>query len=97
MGIHVRPLSRQDYVFTNVVYGNAEKPQAWWVFAVGTVAPESYYNVASGLPGKLLAFPVTAPVVCTAYRVESGFALRLNWATENTPEFFTRTFDKIEH
>ncbi len=86
-----------SYEFTNQVTGE-EKKKSWWVFAVGEgIIVGSYIKVLTGANGQLLAFPVSTPMgAATAYRVQSGFSLRLTWPAGNTPDFYTRPFAKSE-
>ncbi len=101
LGIQVQLTSsaRDDgsYEFTNQVTGE-EKKKSWWVFAVGAgIVVDRYIKVLTGTDGQLLAFPVSTPTgAATAYRVQSGFSLRLTWPAGSPPDFYTRPFAKSE-
>ncbi len=95
LGMQVQLISSaaadRSYEFTNQVTG-AEKKKNWWVFAVGDGIVVGHYINLGGGTGTLLVFPVLTPVVATAYRVQSGFSLRLIWPIGTTPIFYTRPF-----
>jgi hypothetical protein len=90
------PETDRSYEFTNQVTGE-EKKKNWWVFAVGDGIVVERYIKVTGANGQLLAFPVSTPEgAATAYRVQSGFLLRLIWPVSTTPIFYTRPFGSDE-
>jgi hypothetical protein len=94
MQVQLTPGARADggsYEFTNQITGG-EKKKNWWVFAVGDGIVVGPYRRLTGGTGTLLVFPVSTPIVATAYRVQSGFSLTLIWPAGSTPNFYTRPF-----